>query len=204
MILSIFKLIRSYLAITCNNGISIIAIIIMNIQTLSIHTFYRKGVDTVEMDEATGKRYIRVLDEMDSCIKNCYCHEFSKIRGVDGVIIVRPHDIKDNPADIVYKIFVLSENMNSPEKQIAFLEQLMSEYIAFKNQFEHTSLKASLSVIYTQISNLKNVMHKDDTRVEAYISSKKYGTPNSNEITRGAYGIYVCEDAVHCAMFEKL
>ena len=158
----------------------------------------------MEMDEATGKRYIRVLDEMDSCIKNCYCHEFSKIRGVDGVIIVRPHDIKDNPADIVYKIFVLSENMNSPEKQIAFLEQLMSEYIAFKNQFEHTSLKASLSVIYTQISNLKNVMHKDDTRVEAYISSTKYGTPNSNEITRGAYGIYVCEDAVHCAMFEKL
>ena len=157
----------------------------------------------MEMDEVTVRKYARVLDEIDSCIKNCYCHEFSKIRGVDGVLIVRPHNVKDNPADIVYNIIVLSENMNSPEKQIAFIEQLMNEYIRFKNQFECTGITACLPVIYTQISNLKNVLHKDDTKVEAYISSKKYGYSNANEITRGSLGIYVCEDAVHCAMFER-
>ena len=149
-------------------------------------------------------RFIHALDEIDNCIRMCYCRRFSKLRNVDGVILVRPGNAKDRPEDIVYNIIVLCENMNAIEGQIVFMENLINDYIKFKNIQESTNVTHSINVIYTQITNLKNVIHQNDSKVEAYISSKKFGSQNSNEITRGSFGVYVNEDDVYCAEFERV
>ena len=149
-------------------------------------------------------RYIHALDEIDNCIRLCYCSRFSKLRGVDGVILVRPADIKNRLEDIVYNIVVLSENMNAIEGQIVFIEELVKDYIKFKNAQDATNITAAINVIYTQISNMKNVIGVNDSKVEAYISSRKFGTPNSDEIIRGSFGVYVKEDNVYCANFERV
>ena len=145
----------------------------------------------------------RVLDEIDECIQHCYCHRFSKIRGIDGVILVRPENVLQNEADIVYNIILLSENMNSLERQIVFIEYMLNDYVMFKNNFEGTHIKHDVNIIYTQISNLKNVIKPNDTKVKAFISSKKYGTNNSKEITRGGGNVYVGTDDVYYVDFEK-
>ncbi len=149
------------------------------------------------------KRAVDVLNEIDDCIQSCYCHRFAKIRGVDGVILVRPADVLNNPADIVYNIIILSDNMSSPERSIAFLEYLLNDYITFKNQYEHTNLKHDINVIYTHTSNIKGVIKEGDTKVKAFISMKKYGTAASDEIVRGSNNIFACNNDVYFADFEQ-
>ena len=155
------------------------------------------------MDEEILHR-VDVLNEIDDCIQSCYCHRFSKIRGIDGVILVRPAGVINNPSDIVYNIIVLSEGMNSIEKQIVFIEYLINDYIAFKNHFEGTNITHDINVIYTQTSNMKNVIKEGDSKVKAFIASKKYGSPNANEITRGSENIFIGTDDVYYADFEPL
>ena len=156
------------------------------------------------MFEKEEARSLHALDEIDNCIRLCYCSRFSKLRGVDGVILVRPANIKDKPEDIVYNIIVLSENMNAIEGQIVFMEELIRDYIRFKNNHDSTNITAAINVIYTQISNLKNVIHTDDSKVEAYISARNYGSQNSYEIIRGSLSVYVTNDNVYCANFEPV
>ena len=156
------------------------------------------------MDEQAMKHRMDVLNEIDDCLQNCYCHRFSKIRGIDGVILVRPAYVLDNNCDIVYNIIVLSERMNSLESQIVFIEYLLNDYIAFKNQYENTDITADINIIYTQTSNMKNVIGVNDSKVKAFISSKKYNTISSNEIIRGSTNIFVGHDDVYYADFEPI
>ena len=156
------------------------------------------------MDEQAMKHRMDVLNEIDDCLQNCYCHRFSKIRGIDGVILVRPANVLDNNCDIVYNIIVLSERMNSLESQIVFIEYLLNDYIAFKNQYENTDITADINIIYTQTSNMKNVIGVNDSKVKAFVSSKKYNTITSNEITRGSANIFVGHDDVYYADFEPI
>jgi len=157
------------------------------------------------MDEQAMQQHrMDVINEIDDCIQNCYCHRFSKIRGIDGVILVRPANVLHNDNDIVYNIVVLSERMNSLEMQIVFIEYLINDYIAFKNQYEGTDVTSDINVIYTQTSNMKNVINTNDSKVKAFISSKKYNTPASIEITRGSANIFVGHDDVYYADFEPV
>ena len=156
------------------------------------------------MNEEDMKHRMDVLNEIDDCIQHCYCHRFSKIRGIDGVILVRPANVLDNPCDLVYNIVVLSENMSGMEKQIVFIEYLLNDYISFKNQYENTNITHDINVIYTQTSNMKKVIHTNDSKIKAFIASKKYNTPMANEITRGCSNIFVGTDDVYYADFEPV
>ena len=157
----------------------------------------------INMDES-AKHRMDVLDEIDDCIQHCYCHRFSKIRGIDGVILVRPKDVLSNPCDIVYNIVILAENMSGMEKQIVFIECLLNDYINFKNHYENTDITHDINVIYTHTSNMNNVIKTDDSKVKAFIASKKYNTPAANDITRGCTNIFVGTDDVYYADFEPV
>ena len=57
----------------------------------------------------------------------------------------------------------------------------------------------------TEISGLKdNVIKTDDSKVKAFIASKKYNTPAANDITRGCANIFVGTDDVYYADFEPV
>ena len=155
------------------------------------------------MSTVDGLKLTQVLDEIDYFIKECYCHRFAKIRGVDGVLLVRPNGAVKADDDIIYNIIVLSENMCSSERQITFLEAMIDEYIRAKITYEGVTLTWNINVIYTSVSNLKSVIHTGDEKVMACVSAKVYYTSTTKEIVLGSTNVAVGYDDIYTAMFEK-
>lgn len=156
------------------------------------------------MSTVDGLKLTRVIDEIDYFIKDCYCHRFAKLRGVDGVLLVRPKGAVKADDDILYNIIVLSENMSSSERQITFLEDMVNEYIKSKIRYDKIDLTWNINVIYTSVSNIKSVLHTGDEKVSAYVYFKTYYSQAAKEIVMGSASVAVCEDNVHVALFEKL
>lgn len=155
------------------------------------------------MNTVDGLKLTHAIDEIDHFIKTCYCHRFAKIRGVDGVLLVRPKGAVKADEDILYNIIVLSENMSSSEKQITFLEDMINDYIRSKIRYDGVDLSWNINVIYTAVSNLKSVLHTGDEKIRAYVYSKIYYTQIVKDIILGSANIIVCDDDVHVAMFEN-